>query len=405
MEIIERKKYIEQIFEERKRHRILLLAGLHGVGKTELLDTASHALKGEQPPVRILHVKPEDGISNGQELVLASRALGVGNSALFVDNADLIVDLPKALAEILAKYAVTIFLSGRNTHALETELSPIFGKEGQNELSTIRVNPLSYSEFLAAWNLSESRESVELYGRTGGLPQSLMIDPRTRDAADFARIRADAFILTELVEPNGIRNPSHLRELLSIAAQSTGSALPARLIRDAFESKRITISPQAAIDYLGLCEKSGILVPVSVLDLDKKRSLDSLDVWYFGDTGLRSAFVKKETHAELARAEENLAYLHLVDDGWSVQRGRIGYGRQMKEDITFVCERNGKRAYVQMIPNTATSGERFRKREALLAIRDAWPRFLIETVPSESENDGIAQVFPRDLLLSGLPLR
>jgi predicted AAA+ superfamily ATPase len=403
MKTIERQKYIDLIFEERKQHRILLLAGLHGVGKTTLLNTASHALKGEQPPVRILHIKPEDGIANGQDLVLASRALGVGKSALFLDNADLVEDLPKALAEILDKYTATIFLSGRNTNVLRTELEPPFGKEGQNELSTIRVNPLSYGEFLEAWDLSESREAFELYARSGGLPQSLMIDPRTPAAGDFARIRADAFILTELVEPNGIRNPAHLRELLSIAAQCTGSAIPARLVRDSFADRRITISPQAAIDYLGLCEKSGILVPVPVLDLDKKRTLDSADVWYFGDSGLRAPFVKKDTAAEFARAEENLAYLKLVDDGWSVRRGRIGFGRQMKEDISFVCERNGKRVYAQMIPNTATSGERLRKREALLAVRDAWPRFLIEAVPSEGDNDGITELLPRELLLSGLP--
>lgn len=402
MKIIERTKYLERIADVRKTHRIILLTGLHGSGKTDVLDAASRMLKEEKPPLRILHISPDENVTSGQELLSAAKALGARNSALFLDNADFIADLPEALSEILANYATTIFITGRNANILETVLSPIFGQTGTRELAIIRIGALSYTDFLYAWDIPESRESLDLYCRTGGLPQSMMIDPRSPDARTFSFIRADAFILTELVEPAAIRNPGHLRKLLALAARSIGETLPARQVCAAFAAERITISPQAALDYLSLCAGSGILIPVPVLDLDKKKILDSANIWYFGDTGLRSAFIQRETPANLARAKENLAFLRLVDDGWTVFHGRVGYGKQLKEDVSFVCERNGKRVYVQIINSVATSGERLRKREALLAIHDVWPRYLVDPDPNEEDKDGIIMLDIRELLVSGI---
>ena len=43
-----------------------------------------------------------------------------------------------------------------------------------------------------------------------------------------------------------------------------------------------------------------------------------------------------------ARAEENLALLRLLDDGWRVFRGRTGQGAGAREEVRFVCEKCGK---------------------------------------------------------------
>ena len=91
-------------------------------------------------------------------------------------------------------------------------------------------------------------------------------------------------------------------------------------------------------------------------------------------------------------------YLHLVDSGWTVAQRRVDTGRQTKEAVSFVCEKDGKRIYVQTTGNSATAGERLRKRNALLAIRDAWPKYLVDPDGETGENDGIRQVYLRDLL-------
>ena len=395
-------RYLKLIAEARKTARIIVIAGLHGSGRSTLLADTARALREEIPPVRIVHAGRDSGVTIGQELTQAARALGVGPSALFIDDADLIVPLAEAIAGILEKYSVTVFVTGRNTKRLEDALSLAFGPEGIDCLSVIRLFPLTYGEFLETTGIPESRAALDLYCKTGGLPQTLMVRPDSPDAAEFAKIRANSFLLTEIVEEHAIRNPAHLRALLELAARSTGESLPARQVCAAFQADRITISAQAVIDYLGFCAESGILAPVPTYDIGKRKFVEAADVWYFGDAGLRAAFSKRSSQADLARAEENLAYLRLCADGWAVWHGKIGPSGIAREDISFVCEKGDRRIYIQMIPNTATQGARLRKRKALLAIRDAWPRYLIDADESEEARDGIQMLYVREFLQAGI---
>jgi predicted AAA+ superfamily ATPase len=395
-------RYLKLIAEARKTARIIVIAGLHGSGRSTLLAETARAIREERPPVRIVNAGRDSGITNAKELTQAARALGVGPSALFIDDADLISPLAEAISGILEKYTVTVFVTGRNTSRLEAALSSTFGPEGLDCLAVIRLYPLTYAEFLAATETAESRAALDLYCKTGGLPQTFMVRPDSPDAAEFAKLRANSFLLTEIVEEHAIRNPAHLRALLELAARSTGESLPARQVCAAFQADRITISAQAVIDYLGFCAESGILAPVPTYDIGKRKFLEAASVWYFGDAGLRAAFAKRSSQADLARAEENLAYLRLCADGWTVWHGKIGASGSAREDISFVCEKGERRIYIQMIANTATQGARLRKRKALLAIRDAWPRYLIDADENEEARDGIKMLYVREFLQTGI---
>lgn len=390
---IERKKYLERVKKLRTSHRIIMITGLRGSGKTTFLASIAHELRGEKPPVRIVQLDGESGISTGRQLLAEARALGAGPSALCLDNADTIDGLPEAIDEIARNYATTIFVAGRGA-SLARELDrKLSAKPGR-----IDIMPLSYREFLEYRGLDDSRLALALYAKTGGLPETGILAPDSPYASQFLRMMANSFLLSGIIEPNQIRNPGHIRKLLELVARSGTETLPARAICASFAAERLTISPQAALDYLGLCRDAGLIVPVKVLDIDRKKTVDSGDVWYFADAGLRAAFVHKASPAEIDRAYVNLVYLHLVDSGWTVTQGRVDSLRQTKEAISFVCEKDGKRIYVQTTGNSATAGERLRKRNALLAIRDAWPKYLVDPDGETGEDDGIRQVYLRDLL-------
>lgn len=397
MKQIIRKIYMESIQKARKAHRIILFSGIHGCGKTSQLATAVKLLKEERPPVRILNLGSADGITTDRELVRQAHSLGVGPSALCLDGADDIPDLERALGEILEGFSVTIFLTGKNTALLEASLSETFG----DALAVIRVHPLSYREFLEAHELGDSRHSLEFYAAAGGLPEGGLLHQESPGFRSFHRMRADSFLLNEIIEPNGVRNASHVRRMLSLVARHTGEALSARQICAAFSGEGQQVSPQAILDYLGLCQGAGLLIPATILDMQKDEKLSSVHCWYFGDQGLRNAFVPTETPAGVDRAYSNLVFLRLVSDGWRVRIGRSASGRNLKEDLGFVCDREGRRVYLQMAGASMTSGERQRRRKALLAVRDAWPKYAVGALSDEA--DGIRPIFIRDLLLDGIP--
>jgi predicted AAA+ superfamily ATPase len=390
-----RSKYLDQVQKNRINHPLILLSGLHGSGKSYFLSSVIKVLRNEKPTVKIVQIGRDSAVADGRDLLGEARALGAGPSALCIDDAENINDLVPALSEIIRKYSVTVFITGQKTAKLEATLRNGFPVE----LAVIRIHPFSYGEFLDAHGMEDSRNAVDLYARCGGLPESLKFAHDPENMRAFLTMRANAFILTEIIEEHSIRNPGHIREILSLAARSGGKALSARMVCAVFSAHRITISPQAALNYLEFCGESGILVSIPVLDIKAKKNLDAGRVWYFGDTGLRSAFAAKENQENQEDVFENLLLLHLKDEGWAVSQGRIEEGKGNQEKISFVCDRDCKRMYVQLIANAAPPKDRLRKREALLSVRDAWPKYLVDAEAGTGEADGIRTVFLRDLLL------
>lgn len=390
---MKRDKYYKLLFEFRKTHQIILITGLHGSGKSVLLSEISRELRNEKPPVRIVQV--ESNIENGRQLLSEARALGVGPSALFIDNAERIDDIASALSEICIKYTVTVFLTGKHTSVLESRLKPSL----ESLIAVVRLNPFCYREFLDTFSFRDSRKTLEMYSTSGGLPETSMVSPDSPHARAFLTLRANAFLLTEIIEMYPVRNPLHIKDLLVLAAQSTGKTLSARTICAYFSEKRTTISPQAALDYLHFCQEAGILVSIPILDIKDKKILDSGGVWYFGDNGLRSAFVPKESLENSERAIENLILLHLIDTGWTIFQGRVDLRKQLKETVHFVCEKNEARMYIQVNASSASFGEKLRRREALLSIRDAWPKYILSAEADEENTDGIRTLSVRNFLL------
>lgn len=390
-----RKKHLNQALTARKTHRIILIGGLAGTGKTTLLSAIITELKQEKPPVRIVQIREEQTVTSSTVLQQA-RALGVGPSVLLIENAG--EGLGDALSKIISMYSVTIFLTAQNEQSMHSTLNRLVG-----ELAcTVRLPPLSYPEFLDAYTLRDSMQNLELYIQNGGLIHHAPLPPDSPDRFMYNEFRANAFLLTEVIERFNVRNPRSIRELLFFVARHTGESLSSRQIQEAFSNRRMTISPQAVLDYLSYCGESGILIPVTVYDLSKKKDLESGTSWYFGDTGLRCAFVDHERSASFDRALANLVYLSLIDEGWQVKQGRIIHSNGTRDDISFVCEKDTRRLYVQMEGSVATAEEHLRKRSALLAIRDAWPKYLVGAYSEDSVEDGIIRRSVRDLLLDSL---
>lgn len=407
MKYTRRSKYLKKIDELRKTNDVILISGLSGSGKSSLLVDIAHQIRAEQPPVKIVQagasVMSGETLS-GIQLLAEAKALGTGTSALFIDNADPVEDIAAIVGEICRKYDVTVFITGQNGALLESR----FAGASAFSCAIIRCEPFSYAEFLEFHDLAENRRSFELYARTGGLPDTGITSPENPAMANWLTHRANSFVLSDIVERSPIRVPSHVRALLRLVARATGEALTARQICESFAADKLTISPQSALDYLASCRDSGLLVPVPVFDLNKDKKIDAGTVWYFADNGLRSAFAPnlsplgRESPAEMDRATENLALLKLIDDGWTVAQGRVALGGGIRERIAFVCERGGERRYLQIIGNHATAAERLRKRKALLAVHDAWPKHSIDSDDDRSQSFGVIRIEARFFLLNGL---
>lgn len=400
---IERTSLIKTTLNRAEAGTIILLDGIHRSGKSTCLSALVKELRSSVPPVHVIYLGEGHEIRDAGELIGASRGLGVGPSALCLDDADRISGLAEALAAILARSPTRIFLTGSRTGVIGEGLSNRYG----GDFSRVPVLPFTYAQWLEARSSVDSSVEFQRYAHAGGLPDSWRLPGNERDERDFLTMRTDSFILSQIIEPGTIRNPGAIRPILSLLASHSGEALSSRQICDALSMSPYSLSPQSVIDYLDACRLSGIIVPAPVVDLGSSRELLSAQVWYFADNGLRAAFSGRESGTDNDRAIRNLAFLALLGDGWKIRQGRIDAGRERKEEITFVCEREGKRVYIQMVGNAASAGERVRKYRALLSIRDAWPKYLIDPAGlpegGEISADGVRHLIARDFIREGLP--
>lgn len=398
--MILKKEIIQQtLIKARSERRLTVVAGLRRTGKTTILQTAMQEMRTARPPVRIVHVEAESEEWTGRRLVNEAKALGVGPSALVIDNADCIAGLAEALAEIERRHAPWMLVSGKRTQELEASLSGLFSP------LVVRVRPFSYLEFLAYAGLNDTPASVQLYARAGGLPENLACIGDEELSRRIRFLSADSFILTEILENGPVRNPRQLRKVVSLAVRHSGESLPSRQICAALASERITISPQSAVDYLEAARVSGLLVPIPVYDISKRKILDTSPVWFCSDAGFREPFLdvmQGTSKAESDRSIENLLFLALESEFGTVYRGRTDLDSKHREEVSFVCEGSGKRVYIQFCGSSPSAAAYERKKRALLAIRDGWSKILVESGQEGTGDDGILSVSPRTLLAEGV---
>ncbi len=404
MQII-REKYIKKALEKGKTSTIVLLDGLRGAGKSQLLGEIGNRLKQQRPPVRVLSLNALTGIKNDRHLLEQARGLGAGISALLIDNAEYIEDLYTALHAILKTYNTRIFLTGQRTSGLEKMI-----RNSSLPQSIIPVLPFSYKEFLLHQELRENHAAFLSYLSIGGLPQSLLLPVNTKESKELRKLIADSFILENIIEPYAIRNPILIRRILEKIAKTSGDQVSFRSIKESLETREQSISNQSLIDYLNFCSEAKLLYKIPIVDIKTKKIIEAGYAWYFSDLGMRNTFSAGNYYrlpfhlqkTENEKALENAVFLSLIDKGYTISKGRITKGSSFIEYITFIAEREGKKIYIQLSPLSQNLQSQIQKKEALLSIKDAWPKYL---VGSEEEDgltkEGIQVISERSLLLEG----
>ena len=387
---IKRERYIHEAIEKGTPSSIVLLAGLRGVGKSQLLGEIENHLKQQRPPVRVVSVNALAGIHNDRHLLESARSLGAGISALIIDNAEHIENLYTALHTIVKNYNTRIFLTGQRTSGLEKMFH-----DSSLPHSIIHIFPFSYEEFLLHQELKESHASFVAYLTMGGLPQSLLLPLNTKESKEMRRFIADSFILRNIIEPYSIRNPVLIRRILEKLAKTSGDPTSFRSLKESLQSREESISTQSLIDYVQFCCEAKLLYKVPIVDAKTDNVINAGNAWYFSDLGMRNSFSAGDYYrlpfylqkAETEHALENAVFLSLIDKGYTLSKGRITKGNNFIEHISFVGEKDGKKIYVQLSPASLPPQAHEQKKEALLSIKNSWPKYLI----GGNEDEGVTK--------------
>ena len=425
--MIERKKYLDKLISKKENGLVKVITGIRRCGKSYLLFTIytdylkSTGVKDDQIITLALdddeNIKYRNPIELGKYLrslttdkekkyyiILDEIQKVVSIQNPYIEDAEDKITFVDVVLGLLKHDNIDVYVTGSNSKMLSTDILTEF----RGRCDEIRVQPLSYAEFYAAFD-KDKHDAWPEYFTYGGMP--LILSKKTHDEkSQYLKMLFDKIYLSDIMERNRILNEQTvLNDILNIISSSVGSLTNARKISNTFSSSRgLKIGDNAVTRYLDLFCDAFLIEKAERYDIKGRKHIGSPVKYYYSDVGLRNARLgfrqQEENHIM-----ENIIYNELVGRGFDVDVGVVEYNykdenknsKRSKLEIDFVCNTGSKRYYIQSALTVGDEEKRKQETKSLNRIGDSFKKIVIvkdNIIPWHDEN-GILYVGIEKFLL------
>ena len=260
------------------------------------------------------------------------------------------------------------------------------------------VYPFSFSEYCEARRADGDNRSVsEYFGeyvKFGGLPFLATTPLDERAKAQYLKDIYASVVIKDIVKRNKLRDVDLLERIIAYVAANIGRTFSANSISAYFKSEKRSVAVDTVINYLSCCEKAFLFHKISRMDIEGKEILQINEKYYLADHGLRQAtYGSNQRDIELIL--ENIVCLELLRLGYKVTVGKNG-----TKERDFVCDKDGKRIYVQVCYILSSEKAEAREFGAYDGIKDNYPKYVISMDEFDMSRNGIIHMNIKDFLLS-----
>jgi len=408
--IIKRDTYLKKIISVRHNGMIKIITGIRRCGKSFLLSTLYSDWLKEQgvDESHIIHINLEDrrnrSLRDPDRLLeyIDSKIKDDAMHYIMIDEIQHVPEFEDVLNSYLGMSNADLYVTGSNARFLSKDVVTTFRGRGFQ----IRVNPLSFSEYLSVSGLSKEDGLTE-YMFYGGMPQVVLLK-EDEEKRNFLKDLFTQTYIKDIVERYHIKNTEMLDELLNILASGIGSLTNPGKLANTFESihhERVNRATLASyLEYLG---DAFIMERVERYDIKGKKYIDSPFKYYFTDNGLRNVRLNFR-QVERSHIMENMIYNELIYRGFNVdvgvvpvQRMENGVRKRSQLEVDFVCNKGYLRYYIQSALEMP-SDEKIRQEMASLRnIDDSFKKIVIvgSHQPLYRNEDGFTIMSIYDFLL------
>jgi uncharacterized protein len=394
--IIEREAYTRRIEPFMRKQLIKVLTGQRRVGKSYLLFQVMKKILNEDVKANIIHINFEDigfdFIKTASDLTgyIKKRSLKDAINYIFIDEIQEIPEFEKAVRSLLADNKNDIYITGSNARLLSGEFSTLLG----GRTIEIRVDSLSYTEFLMFHKLKDSDESLDRYFLYGGLPYLINLPLNNDVVFEYLKNIYNTIIYRDIVSRYNLRNTHFLEQLIRFLADNTGSLFSSKSISDFLKSQKVMIPHNQVQLYAGYLTDAFLVNRVSRFDIQGKRFFETGEKYYFEDIGIRNAIIGFKP-GDKAKIVENVVHNELLFRGFQVSTGW-----KKNHETDFVATKHNEKLYLQValtLDNEATVKREFGN---LLEITDNYPKMVVTTDRKYRNTiDGVEHVNLREFLL------
>ena len=325
MNEIRRDLYLNKIINRRENGLIKIITGIRRCGKSYLLDPLfkNYLLADGVKEDHIIKLEL-DRVEN--EKYRDSRALNEYIRSLIkdkdmyyviLDEIQLVKGFEFVLNGLLYEKNIDVYVTGSNSKFLSSDIITEFRGRGDQ----IKVNPLSFAEFLSAFN-GDKYEAWNEYVTYGGMPL-ILSKKNDEEKSQYLKELFEQTYIKDIVERNNIQRIDILDSLINMLASSVGSLTNPQKLFDTFKSNgEKELSLNTINSYIADIEDSFIVNKSTRYDIKGKKYIQTPQKYYFSDIGLRNARLNFRQQEE-NYLMENIIYNELLIRGYNVDVGVV----------------------------------------------------------------------------------
>ena len=408
MKEIKRDIYLNRLIRRRENGLIKVITGIRRSGKSYLLDPIfrNYLLSEGIREDHIIKIEL-DRESNRRyyhdphafDQYIRSFVKDEQMYYIILDEIQLVDDFEYILNGLLYEKKFDVYVTGSNSKFLSSDIITEFRGRGDQ----IRVQPLSFSEYLPACGIEDKYDAWNEYMTYGGMPFVVSIQEE-QDKAAYLKNLFEQVYFRDILERYDIRRKDILDSLVNFLASSVGSLTNPQKIYDTFKSNgEKELSLNTISSYLSYLEDAFIVNKAERYDIKGRKYISTPQKYYFTDLGLRNARLnfrqQEETHLM-----ENALYNELLFRGYHVDVGVVEIreqGRRKSTEVDFVCNEGSNRYYIQSALRLDTQEKTLQESKSLNHIGDNFKKIIVvkDHIKPWRTEDGILVIGVMDFML------
>ncbi len=397
--MIERTEYLEELKRWKDKDLIKVITGIRRCGKSTLFELFINYLKENNVNKKqIIHINLEDAdydFKNYKELYnyVSKKLDSEKQYYVFLDEVQNVSEFQKAVDSLYIKKNVDVYITGSNAYLLSGELATLLS----GRYVEIKMLPLSFKEYISAFNDKNYQQLFLNYMKNGGMPGNISIlKSNPNDIDKYLDGIFSTIVYKDIMARNKISDKLLLESVLKFIFDSIGSPVSAKKISDTLTSKGISTSNHTVENYIVAFLESFLIYKVKRFDVKGKNILARDYKFYAVDTGLRSFLLGKKADSDMGHILENIVYLELLRRGYKVYVGKVD-----NLEVDFVAENRDGLNYFQVALSVRDEKVLARELRSLEKTGDHYPKVLLTLdMDLETDYNGITKMNVIDWLLN-----
>ena len=410
---INRDEYLEQLIQRKHSSYIKIITGVRRCGKSYLLKNLfyDHLRDEGVSDEQIIVVELDDDRFEEQREKKALREY-VEKAApdadtqyyIILDEIQMVEAFEGTVISLNSHDNYDVYITGSNSKFLSKDISTRFRDRG----TEIRIHPLSYREFYAAY-LGDKRFALQEYLTYGGMPH-LFDEPDEASKMRYLENLISQTYLSDVVERNDVRLPEEMGALFDVLCSTTGSLVNPRGLAGTLQAeKHAKITDDTVYAYIQHLEDAFLFERARRYDIKGKGYLKTPAKYYPEDVGLRNARINFRQN-DIGFGIENVVYNELRIRGYAVDVGmlecreRDDEGKQVykQREVDFIARMGSREYYVQVMDQVPEGKHGTNEYDSLKKVPGSFRKIAVVNTPFKSfvNEDGILTISLEEFLLN-----